>query len=222
VPGQLQRGRLETTEGDRATVEFKFNPKELTFTKQNTWNTPRSRRGRDSAPLEFGGGQPKQLQMQLLFDTYDGESSQDVRRVYTDKLLKMMEIDRGLSDNRTRTGRPPRCQLFWGSLWSFKCVIESLNVKFTLFAADGKPVRAIADLTLKQADDETELAPQNPSSAGRAGSRAWTVQPGDRLDWIAHKALGDPTLWRRIADENGLLDVRSLQPGQILAIPPYA
>ncbi len=218
----MERGRLETVEGRKITVEFKFNPKELSFTKQNTWNTPRSRRGRDSAPLEFGGGQPKQLQMQLLFDTYKGENSPDVRRVYTDKLLKMMEIEQSLQDNRTRTGRPPKCQLFWGTLWSFKCVIESLNLKFTLFTSEGQPVRALADLTLKQADDETELAGQNPSSAGKAGARAWVVQAGDRLDWIAHRTLGDAGLWRHIANENDLLDVRALAPGLVLIIPPYA
>lgn len=223
MPGPLAKGKLETTEGrHKIDIDFGFNPKELTFSKQNSWNVPDSRKGRESARLEFGGGQPKQLTMQLTFDTYEGDKSKDVRRVYTDKLLKMMAIDESLKDNRTGKGRPPQLKLVWGLLWSFKCVIESLTLKFTLFKSDGIPVRAVADLTLKQADDETELAKQNPSSGGRPGTRAWIVQSGDRLDWIAFKTLGDPGLWRFIADENRLLEPRALDPGLVLVIPPYA
>ncbi len=215
-------GELATVEGEPVSLSFKFNPKELTFGKQNTWNTPHSGRGKNSAPLEFGGGQPKDLKMQLLFDTFAGENSPDVRTEYTNKLLKMMQIDSKLKDNRTQTGRPPKCHLRWGRLWSFNCVIESLSLKFTLFTSSGTPVRALVDLTLKQAEDEAELKGQNPSSVGHPGSRVWTVQPGDRLDWIAHTMLGDPTLWRRIAEENALLDARDLVPGRRLTIPPYA
>jgi nucleoid-associated protein YgaU len=46
------------------------------------------------------------------------------------------------------------------------------------------------------------------------------VKPGERLDLIAHEEYGDSTLWRVIADANGLLSIRDLTVGQRLAIPP--
>jgi nucleoid-associated protein YgaU len=47
-----------------------------------------------------------------------------------------------------------------------------------------------------------------------------TVQPGDRMDLIAHRALGHPEHFWRIADANDALDPHHLlQPGRRLTIP---
>ena len=50
-------------------VEAMFNPKELTFAKQNNWKlgeTPKS----DLPDFEFSGGGAASLKLQLFFDTY--------------------------------------------------------------------------------------------------------------------------------------------------------
>src|SRR5690349_12149798 len=90
------KGTLASVEpaGDTISVEFKFNPKEYTMSKSNTWSAPQAKSGSNTPPLHFGGGQPKQMKMQLFFDTY--EDGTDVRTVYIDKLFKMMEINKKL------------------------------------------------------------------------------------------------------------------------------
>jgi nucleoid-associated protein YgaU len=47
----------------------------------------------------------------------------------------------------------------------------------------------------------------------------YVVVAGDTITGIAYRRLGDWRLWREIADRNGLVDVRQLEPGTTLFIP---
>lgn len=203
-------------------VECLFNPKEYTFSKQNSWSRDQ-KAGKDVPQLNFGGGQPATLQMELFFDTYAearaGKPARDVRKEYTDKLWKLMIVDERWKDPKSKKGRPPMVRFQWGSAWSFNAVITSISQKFTLFLADGTPVRATLTVSFQQVQDEAQLAPQNPTSGGAGGERVWTVTDGDTLGWIAYKEYGDARRWRLIADANRLTAVRRLTPGAVLVIP---
>jgi hypothetical protein len=195
-----------------------FNPKELTISKQNSWkqnNTPK-----ENVPSgEFTGGGAESLKVQLFFDTYTEKSQDDVRAKYTSKISSLMQIDPSTVDKKSGKGRPPTVRFQWGNL-IFDGVISSVSEKLTLFLpADGKPVRAVVDLTLTQVRDEKQHKKQNPTSGGVGGERVWLVRQGDTLPWIAYQEYDDATEWRRIADANGLSEVRDLRPGIALVIP---
>jgi hypothetical protein len=193
-----------------------FNPNEYTFSKQNNWQL--SGAGGSNVPqLEFSGGQPALLQMQLFFDTY--KSGRDVRKEYTDKIWQLMYVEQDLTDAKTRRSRPPRVRFQWGTFTSFDAVIVSITQRFTLFLSNGTPVRATLDVVFQQAQDERQLPAQNPTSGGEGGERIWTVGAGESLPSIAYAAYGDPNQWKRIADANDLTDVRRLAPGSQLEIP---
>lgn len=54
-----------------------------------------------------------------------------------------------------------------------------------------------------------------PPATGR-----YVVQPGDRLDLLAHVALGDSTKWWILADANQQRDPRTLEDvGAIIRLP---
>ncbi len=42
----------------------------------------------------------------------------------------------------------------------------------------------------------------------------------DTLSGISHRAYGDWRQWRVIADRNSIIDVRAIEPGTVLVIPP--
>jgi len=94
---------------------------------------------------------------------------------------------------------------------TFKSVCRQLSVSYTLFRADGTPIRALAHITLLQTE-KTVNAPrrgnrtpgQNPTLAAIGGQRARLVRDGDSLQSIAYEAYGDPGLWRPIAEANGI------------------
>ena len=217
--GLVKAEIVSVESGER--VKCLFNPKEYTFSKQNNWKDQQT--GKNVPQIEFGGGQPANLQMELFFDTYaqvkSSGSPKDVRKEYTDKIWKLMIVDPKLTDAKNKKGRPPKVIFQWGQTWLFKAVIASITQKFTMFIFDGTPVRATLNVTFRQVEDEGALAKQNPTSGGTGGERLWTVNEGDTLGWIAFKEYGDATRWRRIADANRLTRVRRLPTGLVLVIP---
>ena len=185
---QMAQAVIKTLEGDKIEVKCLFNPKEYTFAKTNSW--PKDQKAAANQPvLNFGGGNPATLQMDLMFDTYQNArhkgEPKDVRTAYINSLWKMMYVDERLKEKaKNKQGRPPKVQFSWGKAWSFEAVMTSLSVTFTLFLPDGTPVRATAKVAFQQVKDSKEL-PQNPTSGGLGGERVRTVEEGDRLDLIA-------------------------------------
>jgi nucleoid-associated protein YgaU len=214
---------LNVDTGDR--IECLFNPKEYTFSKSNDWG---SSKGDEAGPqqnapgLKFKGGQPTNLKMQLFFDTYHlakgAQSAKDVRS-HTEKIWELMYVRDDKRDAKTQFAEPPKVRFMWGQTWTFDAVIESISQQFTMFLADGTPVRATLDVSFKQIKDEHQLKAQNPTSGGVGGEQLWTVREGDTLARIAFQTLGSGTLWRGIAEANNLEDIRDLEAGRVLVIP---
>ncbi|HEY0737782.1 MAG TPA: hypothetical protein VGD69_22880 [Herpetosiphonaceae bacterium] len=213
--GQLTKAEIENLDTGKSVVCM-FNPKEYTLSRSNNW-TDKTSKGRDVPELEFGGGAPANLTLQLLFDTY--ETRGDVSKI-TQKLWEMMKIVQSRTNPATKIGEPPHCQFKWGSVWAFEAVIVSISQKFTLFAADGTPLRAILDVTFKQIADQDKYPRQNPTSGGNPGEHVRMIREGETLPYIAYEEYGDSTVWRHLADTNSIRDPRRLRPGDMLLITP--
>mgnify|MGYP000926558491 CR=1 FL=1 len=52
-----------------------------------------------------------------------------------------------------------------------------------------------------------------------SGDRFATVGPGDRLDHLAGRLLGNPSAYRLIASANPTLDIWRPQPGKLIEVP---
>lgn len=216
---KLERAEITNLDKGGATIKCMFNPKEYAFSKSNQWK-PAANKGTNVPSMDFGGGQPATLTMQLFFDTYDSDkTAKDVRKEYTDAIWELMMIDASLKDKGSKKGRPPRVHFQWGKAWSFDAVITSIKQTFTLFLWNGTPVRATLDVTFQQVKDAKLFPRQNPTSGGEGGERLWTVNEGDTLAAIAYQEYGDANQWRVIAEANRLIHVRRLTPGMVLEIP---
>ena len=218
----FEQASLEIEGGD--TIDCWFNPKEYTIAKANQWEV-KPVTGVALPTAQYGGGQPRKLSLQLLFDSTDSDSL-DVSDV-TAKLFKMMEAQASLGSGKGKnSGRPPMVTFVWGSTVTFKAVADNLSVQYTLFRADGTPVRAQAQLSLIQADKAMDKSggkgkskPQNPTTRAQPGLGSHTVRDGDSLASIAFAHYRDPTRWRAIAEANGIDDPLSLKRGTVLSIP---
>lgn len=219
LSGELAKAEIRVCDGSKAgrTVECMFRPKEYTVTKQNSWQL-KEVKGKDVPQLEFSGGGSSNLTMELFFDTY--ESGKDVRKEYTNKIWELMAIDDRLTDKINQKGRPPKVQFEWGPVISFKAVITNITQKFTMFKADGTPVRATLNVTFQEAEKPGKYPFQNPTTGSKPGYKVIITKEGESLDWIAHEEYDDPALWRFIAETNNLENPMKLSPGQMLSIPP--
>lgn len=198
-------------------IECLFNPTEYTVAKSNSWQ-PKPVVGKNVPKMDFGGGGARMLSLELFFDVSEAAGS-DVR-THVNKLWDLTMIDEKQKNPITDKSRPPFCLFQWGGNWHFKAVVTSLSVKYTLFRHDGTPVRAIASLSLQEADDENDLPGTNPTSYAEPGYRRRVVEPHDSLALIAYQEYGDSSKWRPIAEANHITDPSGIRAGQILAIPP--
>jgi Contractile injection system tube protein/LysM domain len=155
----------------------------------------------------------------LQFDTYEERVS--VREKYTKKIetLTLMRGDPA-SEKDVKKHSPPVVLFVWGRM-TFKGVIETLSQRYTMFLADGTPVRAECSLKMRNVIErriDEDVAASFSKSMG--GGKQYTVQQGDRLDSIAASQLGDSSRWSEIAMANGIDDpLKELSAGTPLTIP---
>jgi hypothetical protein len=185
-----------------------FNPKEYSIQKSVQWE-PHKAPGLDLPEQQFTSGNPAVLTVELFFDTY--ETKDDVKAKYTDALLKLATVDETIH-------RPPLVMFQWGSQ-KFKGVIESLSLRYTMFLPSGKPCRAVANLSIKEAKTAKEQVEEKPRESPDHTKRR-TLKQGETLVLLAHEEYDDPAEWRRIADANGINDPKDVKPGTVLALPP--
>jgi nucleoid-associated protein YgaU len=204
-----------TESGER--IDVHFNPAELTIVRGASWNAGQAK-GRNAPELRFQGGQSGTLSMSLILDTTD--TGQPVTAV-TDKLLALTQVDPALpgADPGRRSARPPWVEFHWGQLHSFRAVLERISIVFTYFASSGMPLRAKADVTLKQWNDEDNLPLQNPTSGTPSPHTVHHLRPGETLDRVAARHYRDSTRWRAIAAANGIDDPMNIPAGTPLIVP---
>lgn len=211
MTGPVQRATLSIEGGE--TLTCLFNPKDFSVSKANSWETKASP-GVSAAKPTFGGGQPRELTLQLLFDATLLEPETSVKDVST-KLFKAMDAKpEGPQRNKAR---PPSLTFRWGD-FAFEGVAKSLTVQYQLFLPDGEPIRADIKLALVQWDVEGTEG-QNPTTRSSGALGAHVVRDGDSLASIAYRVYGDATQWRAIARENGIDDPLRLRSGRSLSIP---
>ncbi len=191
-----------------------FNPNKLTFSKSANWKSADASQ-RDVPELQFTNGDPRTLSIDLFFDTYDTPTAkkQDVRE-YTNRLFHLTTVAKHGDKHR-----PPVCRLYWGSVkLFFQGVLQQLEQQFTLFMEDGTPVRASSKCTFKEWwTNYDDLNKQDLKSSDIAKIKI--LKQGETLSSIAAEEFWDPSLWRAIAEENGIDNPLELRPGIELLIP---
>jgi hypothetical protein len=160
----------------------------------------------------------KTLEMELFLDTYEAyeptnrspiSAGSDVRDLVSE-ITNLMNID-------PTTHAPPVLIFAWASL-CFTCVLAQVSQRFTMFLADGTPVRARLQVTFNEFQN-VDLEPKEIKRETSNYSETVVVVQGDRISHIANRAYRNPLLWRPIALRNNITDPRNLTVGQRLLIP---
>ena len=195
-------------------IKVMFNPTEYTYSESTEYLDPKSSDAPEAADGEpvFGTRKRDDFTVNLFFATY--EKGRDVR----DETQAISDLTKPTVDGKKKR-RPPICLFTWGN-FSYKGVVKKVDQKFTLFMADGAPVRAELTVLFQSVLSEKE----RKDFLGLSQSRKfWVVRAGERLDLIAFRAFKDASLWRVIALANGIDDPLSFpridDVGRVLIIP---
>ncbi len=197
-------------------IQVEFNPSEYNL-ESGIHYSEKNIPGLDGPIGQFIAGNSTTLNVTFFFNTYkpptlekDSEGGSDVTK-YTKKIADLIAIKGSLH-------RAPMVTFSWGSI-QFTGFIVSVKENYTMFLADGMPVRAKVDVTFKSVYDISKKKRVSPfESPDRTKVR--TVLQGEALWSIAAEEYGQPERWRVIARENGILNPLNVRPGQILKLPP--
>lgn len=197
-------------------ITFQFNPKEVTIQKSAKWERKSAATAKKAAPPEFKGSEPCKLTLEMFFDASGTHDASVVTIV--EKLFACCVPTAKSASSAKPT--PPLVALQWGQITSFTAFVTSVSAKYTLFSADGTPIRALCSVSLEEMP--VDPGKQNPTSGGLAVRRAHTMVDGDTLASVAYAEYGDPTTWRRLAAYNGIDDPLRVPAGTRLLLPSAA
>lgn len=141
-------------------IRAQYNPKELQIDKQVTWQDHKSkdnRSGKDrvekstQGDLEYNGAPKRSMSLELLFDGYEEGRSIEGEVAILDTLSSSRNPESPQEDER----RPHHCIVAWGHVQEgirpFRCVIDSLSVRYTMWNSTGVPLRATCTVKLTEA-----------------------------------------------------------------------
>lgn len=215
----------ETDDGEDP-IEVDYSPPEISLSKASQFGEI-AIPGLEQPLLQFVRGDAETITLDLFFDgttSVVGAPPTDVAKI-VNRLAKLVSV-------KGEYHTPPLVHLSWGTgfpgnnvghnfkSWSsFTGVALSVTRKYTLFDAEGLPLRATVNISLKRyitlGNQLNEIGFQSADH-----TRLHIVAEGETLPLIAHDAFGDARLWWLIADHNNLADARDLVPGMRLELPP--
>lgn len=199
-------------------------------------------------PLLHTGGGKTELELDLLFDiSVAGSSipSEDVRNL-TRPLWNLAETPTHPEGSRSL----PLVRFIWGKAWNLLGVVTAVAERLEQFTPGGVPQRSWLRLRLRRVSEPPPppaptLSPLTTAEATLEGIAIPEEQvqvhemvggeisvalegeievsgsvTSERLDELAMRYFGSPTLWRLLASFNELDDPLHLPPGFLLRIPP--
>lgn len=157
---------------------------------------------------------PEELSFEILFDN-TGIIDKNPR---SDIAADIDNFKQFLMGYEGDIHQPKFFKFVWGtSLMKGICVL--LNIAYKLFNPNGKPIRAICKVSIRELkEEERRVAEERNSSPDLTHYR--TVKKGDSLPLMCYRIYGHSKYYWQVAKVNGLSNFRELQPGTELFFPP--
>jgi hypothetical protein len=157
---------------------------------------------------------PEELSFEILFDNtgiIDGNPRQDI----ADDITFIKDFLMGYEGD---IHQPKFFKFVWGTSL-MKGICTSLNITYKLFNPDGKPIRAICKILIRELkEEERRVAEERNSSPDLTHYRV--VKSGDTLPLMCYRIYGHSKYYLEVARVNKLSDFRRLQPGTQIFFPP--
>lgn len=151
---ELEISRISLTPEAGSAFEFPYNPTKFSLDRKVSWEDSKAMK-EPYGILNFTGGSSDTVTFTTLLDVT--EKDDDTATIHDDvvKLYKLTETSE--KDNNYK--RPPILTMAWGDKFKFVGVITALKVDYTMFSADGRPLRADVTLTLMGRTFATSATP---------------------------------------------------------------
>lgn len=207
---------LAYTEADYSGAPFArfeafVNPAEITLSYEIEYDAAQGA-GTTNSRMNFKNMKPGDLSLSFFIDGTGANG-------------KLADVQQEIEKFQTATmyngdiHRTNYLKVVWGTLQVKRCVLKSASIAYKLFRPDGVPLRAVISATFTDnSDDQTRVAIAQDHSPDLTHRRIFRA--GDRLPALCSEIYGDPRLYLRVAEANGLDDFRCIAPGTEVFFPP--
>jgi nucleoid-associated protein YgaU len=188
------------------------NPEKYTQSLDVTYDEDGAPGSKNTA-LKFSKMPPAELKFELIFDatgTIDGSP--------TDLATEIAAFQKVVYDYDGTMHEPRYLMLYWGKM-KFGARLTSLSYNYTLFASNGAPLRAKADVSFKNYENPATIVKEEDQQSPDITHRV-VVNAGDSLPLLCYQIYGDTKYYIDVARVNGLIDFRHLRTGAMLTFPP--
>ena len=175
-------------EGGNQEIKVQFNPAEYNLSRSTSY-AEKKILGMDDPFTQYIAGESETLKITLMFDTYIPPGENQAEESGTDVRIQTEKIAQLMAIDPKKT--------------------------FTMFLANGMPVRAKLEVTFRSLGKENTHVPLE--SPDRTKCR--TIHEGQSLWGLAYEEYGDPEKWKEIARENHITDPLRIKVGQVLKLP---
>lgn len=191
--------------------EAYVNPNELTLSWEMEYDSAQGS-GTTNSRMDFKKQKPGDLALTFFLDGTGANGQQ-------------LDVQQAVEQFRSVTGyngdihRPNYLIVNWGTLAIKRCILKSASIAYKLFRPSGIPLRAVISATFTDnSDDQTRVATAQDHSSDLTHLRV--LKAGDTLPMLCQQIYGDPRLYLRVAQANGLNDFRKLPAGTRVFFPP--
>lgn len=218
MPEKLKKAKIEVlgSNGKKTEeVEVLFNPSQYVLTDAANYLEKESP-SKDSPFLNYRGGKPSTLSMDLFFDTSPVLSTSLTASKKAEDVSKRVKQFTDLVYIKGNQHAPPKVKFVWGSL-SFYGVVVKVDSTYTKFTEDGMPIQARLKVSFKSVPDKNQKRKSPFESPDRTKCR--TVREDYTIWDIAQNEYGDVSKWKIIANANQISNPLDIPPGTVLKIP---
>jgi hypothetical protein len=234
-------------ESTRQRITALLNPVSLIVSRtagivpERTLSGAFSRRGAADAPLLYTGGGRTELNLELLFDAPLHEALRGTAPAASADEPDVRDMTAPffmLAENSEDSVRLPIVRFIWGKSWNVRGIVAAVSERLEHFTQSGVPqrswmkmrfLRVLENASASEGQQTVAAAALDTSDAARERARDHVVAgsagpaaalSGERLDSLASRYYGNPSLWRVLARYNGIDDPARIPPGTTLRIPP--
>lgn len=204
--------------------ELPINPEQFSQSFKVSYDRQQAAGSQGTDP-EFKVTKPEEL---VLNFTIDGTGVVPVKgqanAFHKDVTGQVEEFLKLVYVMNSETHKPNFLRLLWGNVSfgdqnSFDCILKDLTIDYTLFASDGKPLRAKLKATfLSYVEAGRRIREEGKKSPDVTHVR--TVKAGENLPLMTHRIYGDQSYYLQVAKANGLVNFRRLRTNTNLQFPP--
>jgi len=210
--------------------ELPINPEQFSQMFKIEYDQQQAQGAQGNDP-KFKFTQPEELKLDFTFDgtgvipiNKQSASANQPRQFHKDVVSQVQTFLDTVYTMNAKTHKPNFLRLLWGNFsfgtkGGFDCILKDLQINYTLFATDGKPLRARISATflnyIEQARRVREEGKRSPDV-----THLRKVKAGDTLPMMVHEIYGDPSYYLQVAKVNRLVNFRRLATNTDLRFPP--